>query len=233
MMTKKIGIIGAMDVETALLLSKMTVLAKTEVAGFTYHACKYNELELIITTCGVGKVNAASCTQIMIDRFSPTAIINTGIAGGMKDHIKVCDVVISTELTYHDVRKEQMKSCFPFKESFKPCKNLYDLAIDATQSIHSTEFVCHTGKIVTGDSFVSDPVLKEKIQLSHDPACVDMESSAIAHIADINSIPFIVFRSISDNADDDATLSYEEFESKAADNSAQIVLKMLETIKYE
>lgn len=222
---KKIGIIGAMDVETELLLSKVEVLSKSKQAGFTYHECNYHGLALIITTCGIGKVNAASGTQIMINRYNPDAIINTGVAGGMKPEIQVCDVVISNEVTYYDVRKEQMKTCFPYKESFIPNEQLLNYAIKASAD-GSARY--HIGKIASGDAFVTDPDLKKSIQLNFDPCCVDMESCPIAHVADINDVPFIVFRSISDNADEEATLSYEAFETKAANHSAEMVLKILE-----
>lgn len=227
-MKTRVGIIGAMDIETKLLLSQVDVIDKKKFAGFTYHVCQLNTVELIITTCGIGKVNAASCTQIMIDRFEPTAIINTGVAGGMREGINVCDVVISDEVTHYDVRKKQMRVHFPYKESFMPCNTLFKSALAATQAITDGAFQCHTGKIVSGESFVDTHALKVKIKDEYSPACVDMESSAIAHVADINAVPFIIFRSISDHADANATISYEAFEEKAANHSAMIVLKMLE-----
>jgi adenosylhomocysteine nucleosidase len=227
---KRIGIIGAMDIETELLLDSFNVFSKTRHAGFTFHQCNYNDLEIIVTTCGIGKVNAAGCTQIMINLFSPSAIINTGVAGGMKSEIQVCDVVISEDVTYYDVRKEQMATCYPYKESFVANKELLEKAKDALQR---EEIRYHVGRIASGDSFIDNAAQKMKIQEVYNPLCVDMESCSIAHISYINDLPFIIFRSISDNADEGATISYEEFESKAAYNSAKVVLRMLDKMTSE
>lgn len=227
-MRKKIGIIGAMNVETELILEKAEVIEKIKYAGISYHVCKYKDLDLIVSTCGIGKVNAASCTQVMIDKFAPDAIINTGVAGGMHSDVKVCDVVISNEVTYYDVRKEQMKTCFPYKESFIPCNTLKTAIITAVEKLEASEIDYHVGKIASGDSFVTEKAQKDKIIKDYEPLCVDMESCPIAHIADINEVPFVIIRSISDNADEHATMSYEQFESIAAYNSAQILLHALD-----
>lgn len=224
---KKIGIIGAMDVETELLLKAFELISKTEHAGFTFHQCAYKELEIVVTTCGIGKVNAAGCTQIMINKFTPSAIINTGIAGGMNSEVKVCDVVISNEVTYYDVRKEQLRNCFPYKESFLANEELLEKAKDAMKR-ENVRY--HVGRIASGDAFIDSSEEKKKIQEAINPLCVDMESCPIAHISHINEIPFLIFRSISDNADEGATLSYEEFESKAAYSSANVVLRVLDTM---
>lgn len=227
---KKIGIIGAMDIETELLLSTFEVIQKTKHAGFTFHHCTYKGLEVVVTTCGIGKVNAAGCTQILISHFSPSAIINTGVAGGMKSNIQVCDVVISDTVTYYDVRKDQMKTCYPYQEAFVADRMLLEKAKEAMQN---ENLRYHVGKIASGDSFIDSMDVKAKIQAAFNPLCVDMESCPIAHIAYINEVPFLIFRSISDNADEGATLSYEEFESKAAYSSARVLLKLLDKIDSE
>ncbi len=115
----KIGIIGAMDLEVELLIEKMTVVDIKETAGNKYYIGKIFNKEVVITSCGVGKVNAASSTQILISNYKVDKIINTGIAGSMDKRVKVCDIVFSSNVTHHDVRKEQMQSCFPFSEHFE------------------------------------------------------------------------------------------------------------------
>lgn len=227
-MTKRIGIIGAMPVETELILAQAEVIETFKHAGITYRVCTYKDLELIVTTCGIGKVNAASCTQVLIDKFHPDAIINTGVAGGMDSSVKVCDVVISSDVTYYDVRKEQMKTCFPYQETFIPCDNLKQQIIEAVKRVDTAHISYHVGRIASGDAFVTEKEHKAKINREFAPLCVDMESCPIAHIAYINAVPFVVVRSISDNADENATLSYEQFESIAAYNSAQILLHALD-----
>lgn len=228
-----IGIIGAMDIETELILNKMTGVNEKQYAGFTFYTGKYKDLDIVLTSCGVGKVNAASCTQLLIDRFNVTKIINTGIAGSMNEKVKLCDIVISDNVTYHDVRQQQMRTCFPYKEFFTASEQLKSLAVKACKRTELQGFNYHIGRIVTGEAFVSDDGLKKEIINKYSPYCVEMEGAAIGHVADINGIPFIVIRSISDNADDNAALYYDEFESIAANNSAMLVLNMLELLNSE
>ena len=227
---KKIGIIGAMDVEIELLKSKFDINKKENIAGFDFFFGSIDNKSIIITSCGGGKVNAAACTQILIDRFHVDGIINTGIAGGLHESVKICDIVISSNVTHHDVRKRQMESCFPYKEYFQADERLIEAAVKACELHHSPEWNYHIGRIISGESFIEDSEIKKNLIRDYSPHCVEMEGSAIGHVAHINNIPFIVIRSISDNADDDATMSYREFESIAANKSAEIVFSMIESI---
>lgn len=227
---KVIGIIGAMDIEIQLIKDRMIIANKKQYAGFIFYVGKYKDLNIVLTSCGVGKVNASSCTQILIDRFNVTEIINTGIAGSLNEKVKLGDIVISDNVTYHDVRQVQMKSCFPFKEFFTANEQLKGLVIKAYENSIFNNYDYHIGRIVTGEAFVSDNNLKNAIITDYNPHCVEMEGGAIGHVAEINGIPFIIIRSISDNADDNATLSYDEFETIASNNSAKLVLNMLELI---
>lgn len=224
---KTLGIIGAMDIEVQLLKDKMSNLEEMNHNAFKFYKGKYNGIDVIITTCGVGKVNAASCTQALIDKFNITHLINTGIAGSLNKDVKVCDIVISDNVTYHDVRVEQMVSLFPFKECFKADDELIDMALGACET-SLRQFNYHIGRIVTGESFISSGELKKIIAEKYNPHCVDMESGAIGHVAYLNNIPFVIIRSISDNADKDASITYDEFEQIASNNSANIVFKMME-----
>lgn len=153
-------------------------------------------------------------------------IINTGIAGSLNKDVKICDIVISDNVTHHDVRKEQMKRWFPFKECFESDKFLIETAIKAYKKIDSNKFNYHIGRIVSGEAFISDCNLRDLIIKEHSPYCVEMEGSAIGHVACINNIPFLIIRSISDNADDNST-NYIDFEKIAANNSAILVLNIL------
>ena len=223
-----IGIIGAMNIEIELIKNKIKLIDEKVYAGFKFYIGKYKKLDIIITICGIGKVNAASCTQILIDRLNVSEIINTGIAGSLNIDVKLCDTVISENVTYHDVRQAQMISCFPYKEYFSANKRMIDVAIKAYKNIESNENKCHIARIVSGESFISDDNLKESIIKKYNPYCVEMEGVAIGHVADINEIPFIIIRSISDNADKKATINYDEFEKISANNSAKLVLEMLD-----
>ncbi len=227
---KTIGIIGAMNIEIELIKNKIIIEDERKYAGFIFYIGKYKGLNIILTSCGIGKVNAASCTQILIDRFNVTEIINTGIGGSLNKKVGLCDIVISENVTYHDVRQTQMKTYFPFKEFFTANKQLVEIAVKAYENMSPKEYNYHIGRIVTGEAFVCDDDLKEEIISRYNPYCVEMEGAAIGHVAEINEVPFIIIRSISDNADDNATLNYDEFEIIAANNSAMIILNMLDLI---
>lgn len=227
---KTIGIIGAMDVEIELLKNKVNTYKTENIAGFNFFLGSIDDKNIIITCCGGGKVNAAACTQILIDRFGVDSIINTGIAGGLHESVKICDVVISSNVTHHDVRKKQMESCFPYKEHFEANEKLIQAASKACELHKSENWNYHIGRIVSGESFIEDSEIKRNLIRDYSPHCVEMEGSAIGHVAYINNIPFVVIRSISDNADDEATMSYRTFETIAANKSAEIVFSMIEML---
>lgn len=222
-----IGILGAMDLEIELLRNKMNVVKKKNIAGFNYYIGKIQGKDVVVACCGVGKVNAASCTQILIDKFKVDCIINTGIAGGLHSEVKISDLVISKNVTYHDVSKNQMKNFFPFKEYFEGDKRLIKSAIKACKLYKTEDWNYYIGRIVSGEFFVSDNEMKKNIIEEYSPYCVEMEGAAIGHVAYINNIPFIVIRCISDNADDGANINYDTFEKKSAEHSANIVFNMV------
>jgi len=225
-----IGIIGAMDLEIELIKKNITILKEEIYAGFKFYIGVFKDVNLVLTSCSIGKVNAAACTQILIDKFGATSIINTGIAGSLNNEVKICDIVISNNVTYHDVRKEQMKGWFPFVEHFETSNLLAEIAVQAYKNMEIKKFNYHIGRIVTGEAFISDNEVKSKIIKNYSPHCVEMEGSAIGHVAYINKIPFIVIRSISDNADNDAHTNYDDFEKISANNSSNLVLNMLKII---
>ncbi|MDX5475209.1 MAG: 5'-methylthioadenosine/adenosylhomocysteine nucleosidase [Bacillaceae bacterium] len=224
---KKIGIIGAMQLEIDLLLEKIELRKEYEIAGFPFLTGVINGKEIVVTRCGVGKVNSASCTQILINKFDVNCIINTGIAGSLREDVGVCDIVISTDVTHHDVRKAQMKNLFPFQETFSACEELKNLA----QKICELKNINHhCGRIVSGESFVKEKMVKDTLIKEYSPACVEMEGSSIGHVSYINKIPFLIIRCISDNADEHASTSYEEFEEIAGKQSASVVLEMIKAL---
>lgn len=227
---EKIGIIGAMDIEVKLLLDNIKFLKTEKIGGFSYYTGKLFGKNVIITSCGVGKVNTAACTQTLIHKFNIDGIINTGIAGGLHKDVEVCDVIISSNVTHHDVRKRQMKNWFPNQEYFEGDKKLIIAAKRAFKISETINSSCHIGRIVSGECFVDDDKLKEKIIEDYSPHCVEMEGAAIGHVAYINDVPFVVIRSISDKADGKATISYDEFEKITAENSAMIVMNMMKML---
>ncbi|MDO5028131.1 MAG: 5'-methylthioadenosine/adenosylhomocysteine nucleosidase [Bacillota bacterium] len=221
----KFGILGAMESEVKLILDHIEDLASKEISGFTYYTGKYKGKDLVVAQCSIGKVNSALSTQIMIDKFGPDFIINTGIAGGLDSRLDVLSVVIGEKLTFHDFDHEILKAYFPYQEYFYADQRAVKLA----EEIFSREGLKHfTGTIVTGDLFVEDSKKKAQLQEDFSALCVEMEGAAIANTAFINKLPFIVIRTISDLADDGGSMTYDEFKVEASDNSAKMVLALVE-----
>ncbi|MDZ4477732.1 5'-methylthioadenosine/adenosylhomocysteine nucleosidase [Bacillus cereus] len=225
----RIGIIGAMQIEIDLLLEKLVIQEEQTIAGMPFYIGEFMGTEVIIARSGVGKVNAAACAQTLIHKFNVDSIINTGVAGGLHPDVKVGDVVISTNVTHHDVSKNQMKKLFPFQEEFIASKELIELAHKACNS-NSSNIQVHEGRIVSGECFVEDSKLKAKLIDEYAPHCTEMEGAAIGHVAYINDIPFLVIRCISDSADDEAQVSYDNFAKTAANYCSEIIIEILKNI---
>lgn len=196
-------------------------------SGFDYYINSYNGNCLINACCGIAKVNAALCTQVAIDNFKPDCVINTGIAGGMNNAVKVCDIVISTEVLPHDLDPHFLADYPPYCAVFKADEHLIETAEKICESNGVNSF---RGRIVSGEAFISDNKIKTDIQQRFAPYAVDMESAAVGHCCFLNKIPYVSVRCISDNADNDGAMSFDEFEKIAAKRVADIVLKMTETI---
>lgn len=225
---KTIGIIGAMPSELADIRTMLGNAETKRISGFDFYISEYKGNKIVNACCGIAKVNAALCTQVLIDNFKPECIINTGVAGGMDTSVKVCDIVISTEVLPHDLDPHFLNDYPPYCAVFKADENLITLA----EKICSENGIAsHRGRIVSGEAFVSDNVLKAKIKSDFNPFAVDMESAAVGHACYLNNMPFVSVRCISDNADDDGAMSFDEFEKIAAKRVAEIVLSMTEIFK--
>lgn len=220
---QKVGIIGAMGSEVTLLREKMTDAVETVYAGRTFFEGKLAGKDAVLVCCGIGKVNSAMSAQLLIDRFGVTAVINTGIAGGAGE-VGIRDVVVSTDITYHDMEQRILALGYPNLEFFEADSRLCELAAEACAG----KLTCHLGRIATGDQFIESSQAKEDIVSRLHPLAVEMEGGAVAHVCAANGIPFVVIRSISDNADEEADMSFHTFEQLAADDAAGIVLTMLE-----
>lgn len=234
---EKIGIISAMWIEAEKLHAEMTEVKEYAYNGMTFYDGYLGECAVVLSTCGVGKINAAIYTQLMIDKFSPTVILHTGIAGSLDEAVGHLDFVIADDLTYHDVRTSQMTELFPYQKTFKTDRKLTELL---SQSIEKEiklkceskyQHKVHRGLIITGDAFVTDEMQKAELKKRFPKAlCAEMEGCAIAHTAFVNQVPIGVIRCISDLANGDAAEDYNKFERLAAECAAQIVLDTLENI---
>lgn len=234
---KKIGIIGAMEVEVEFLRKLMgNGITKTEAGSITFNEGKIHGTDVVLVRSGVGKVNAALCAQRLILQFGCTHVINTGIAGAMAHGLGVMDFVASTDAVYHDMdatgfgyKKGQIPQMNVF--SFEADKDLLTAAKKAfSESEFSKEHKLIEGRIATGDQFISEKSIKTGIAEAFSPACVEMEGCAIAHACFLNHIPFLIMRCMSDMADDLSSNGYSFNEPVAAEMSARLVEKMIQLI---
>lgn len=220
-----IGIIAAMDVEIETLKERVKDYETMEIASHIYYKGKILDKTVVFSNSGVGKVNAAITTQVLIDSFKPDAIINIGIAGGLDKTLNHMSIVVGDTLTYHDYDHGLMNRYFPFVDKFSSDENL----VKKAKIIMKDEDI-HIGTIVTGDKFVDSTNLQEELRKKYNALCVEMEGAAIAHTSFANKIPFIVIRSISDFADDESEKDYENFEKIAADKAGNFIVELIKEI---
>lgn len=224
-----IGIIGAMDEELELLLKNIKLERTEKKASMEFNFGELYGKNVVIVRCGIGKVNAAVCTQILIDDFNVDSVINVGIAGGIGKDIFPGDIVIAENLVQYDMDT----SAFGDKIGQIPRLDTYDFKCDdklvelAKKACESFEKNFFTGRVATGDQFVADI---EKIKwLSEDfgAAACEMEGGSIAQVCYLNKVPFVVIRSISDNANNGAHMDFEKFTPIAVKNSTYILENMI------
>ena len=222
---KKIGIIGAMELEVETLKSKLQGLEVTARAGMHFFEGTLNGTAVVICQSGIGKVNAALCVQIMADLFAVTHVINTGIAGSLDAALEIGDVAISTDVMYHDFHVGP----FGYAWGQVPGMDVHGFPADVHMADLAEELCkaqgvnCRRGRIVSGDQFIAEKEEKARIITCVGGLCTEMEGAAIAHAAYRNGIPVLVLRAISDKADDSAEMDYPTFERMAAQNSAKLV----------
>lgn len=234
---KKIGIIGAMDVEVSYLRSLMgNEIKQTKAGGICFEEGKIHGVDVVLVRSGVGKVNAALCAQRLCIQFGCTNVINTGIAGAMAHGLGVMDFVVSTDAVYHDMDA----TGFGYKVGQVPQMDVYSFEADKkmiqavkegfAESEQSKGHKLVEGRIATGDQFISEKDLKEKIKTNVDPSCVEMEGCAIAHACYLNNVPFVIIRCMSDMADDLSSNGYDFNEGIAAELSAKVCEKVIQKI---
>lgn len=229
----KLGIIGAMDVEVAALKEKMENVTADRRAGSTFFAGTLEGLPAVVVQCGVGKVNAAMCAQILCDCYGVTHIVNTGIAGSLCADLDIGDLVVSRDAMYHDM------DCHFVDYPIGQVPGMDVLAFPADEALVGFAFAAaeginpgHTkiGRVASGDQFVADKEQKAKIIGDTHALCTEMEGAAIAHTAYRNGVPFVIIRAISDKADDSAEMDYPTFEAIAAHRCARVTMTMAKAL---
>lgn len=233
----RIGIIGAMELEVNELISKMDIDAVIPYGGRKFYVGDINGTEVVLARCGVGKVNAGSCVQIMVDKFEIDAIINTGVAGSLDSSIDIGDFVLATNAVYHDLEA----TGFGYERGQVPQMDIFEFPM-SDRLINIAESACKKvnpdvklfkGRVASGDQFISAKEIKENIKKWFSPLCVEMEGAAMAHVAYLNGIECLIIRAISDKADDSAQVDYPVFEAKAAADCARMVLEMMDVLAKE
>lgn len=218
------GILGALQEEVALIHEKMNVESEDNILGTTFYKGTVFNKKIVLVCCGVGKVNAAVCTTTIIQKFGADCVINIGVAGAMGQGLKVLDVIVSTEVGFHD-QDPIMLDYYPKREFFPASSVLLANCIKACEELNQP---ITRGRIMSGDVFVSEKAVKNSINERYAPVCVEMEGASVGHVSSMHDKPFLVIRSMSDSADDSAPETYDNFLDRAALQSANIILKMLE-----
>lgn len=232
-MSEKIGIIGAMDAEIEAILEKMSSKEKITVNNFDFYDGELFGKSVVVVKCGVGKVNAAICTQILILTFKPSMVVNTGIAGATGKGLKIYDFVVSTQAVYHDFDT----TFFGYKlgqvpglpETFTADEKMVSVAVNAFSKLEeSKSHKAVKGLVASGDQFIAGGERKDFIVKNFQPACVEMEGCAIAQTCFVNKVPFVIIRCMSDCADEAAQENYEEV--KASKASSSLLLEFVKEI---
>ncbi len=230
----KLGIIGAMQEEIETLLHLMENKTEKEIAGSVFHDGILEGLPVTVVQCGIGKVNAALCTQILCDLFGVTHLVNTGIAGSLCNDLDIGDMVVSQDAMYHDV--DAVAFGYPMGKvpgmnvtAFPADETMIAYAFAAAEKVNPG----HTkiGRVASGDQFVASREVKDRIVSITHALCTEMEGTAIAQTAYRNRLPFVILRAISDKADDSTHMDYPTFESIAAHRCAAVTQTLAKHLK--
>lgn len=232
MIINKLGIIGAMDEEVISIKNMMISPKISTYASMEFYEGNIHGKDIIAVRSGIGKVNAAICVQILINIFKVDGIVNTGIAGSLKNEINIGDIVLSIDVIQHDVDATGFGydyGIIPRMENsiFQSNKSMLDLAYNLCEE-YLIDIKAHKGRILTGDQFIADSRKKEWLINQFKGYCTEMEGGAIAQASYLNDIPFLIIRSISDKADNSAQISYDEFEELAIKNTVLLLDKLIE-----
>lgn len=223
-----IGIIGAMQIEIDNLLPKIKNKENITISEIKYTKGTINNKEVVIAKCGIGKVFAAMCTQTMILKFDPEIIINTGVAAGVKD-INIGDVVVADNVVQHDMDTSPIGDPKGLISGINlvniPCST--NVVKKLNNVLDKLEIKHKTGTIATGDQFIADIKLVEKINDKFGAIAFDMESGAIGQVCFVNEVKYGIIRSISDNGSDNAGQDFAQFAKKAAKVSALVVQRFI------
>ncbi|MEC0168808.1 5'-methylthioadenosine/adenosylhomocysteine nucleosidase [Paenibacillus graminis] len=231
-MSEIIGLIGAMDEEIKLLLESMEDKVSIVKAGVVYYSGTIFGKRAVLCKSGVGKVNAAVTTQILLDAFGAVRVLFTGVAGAVHAELGIGDIVISSHCIQHDMDVTALgypRGVIPYQEvsSFPADPALVNLAEEACRTLKQKSI---TGVVLSGDQFIASAAVVAELRGQLDGACAEMEGAAVAQVCYMNEIPFVIIRSMSDKADGSAHVNYREFTVTASERSHAILEYMLKAM---
>ena len=226
----RIGIIFAMEEELNELLKEVELINEYKIFDLTFYECKLQDKELVLAEAGVGKVNAARCTQILIDNMNIDCIFNIGVAGSVRKEVNICDLVIGEKLVQHDfdiTAFDHEKGYIPNVGTYiESDKYLLKVALDT-----KTDSKVHKGVIASGDIFCTEEWMSNKIATKFNALCVEMEGASIAQVCFLSHIPFLVIRSISDSPNSkDNKMTYDEFLTISSEKVAKYLKQIISNI---
>ena len=229
---KRIGIIFAKKEELDSLLKYLKIEKEYNIFDLKFYEGMIHNNYCILTESGVGKVNSARCTQILIDNMDVDMIINIGVAGGISEKLKVCDIVIGEKVVQHDFDI----TAFNHEKGYIPNVGVYIdsdtyLVNIAKECINNKKYNVVSGIIASGDIFCTESWMSKKINTKFNALCVEMEGASIAQVCYLSNIPFIVIRSISDVPNNNNVLTYEEFLNESSKNVSNFIYEIIKNIK--
>ena len=223
---KYIGIIAAMNEEVEAIQKLMSDVCIKEVYELQFIQGKINGKDVVLVKCGVGKVNAARVTQILLNKFDIEYIINVGTAGSLNENIEIGDIVIGNELVQHDfditAAGREKGYITDIGKYFYSDKNLVERTKDVIRYMNEN-FNAFIGTIATGDIFVQDIKVKDEIKAEFNADCVEMEGAAIAQVCTLANVSFIVIRSISDKPNGNNAVDFETYLEMACERYAKFI----------
>lgn len=230
-----LGIIGAMDTEVNALKAKVTGKVVTKIAGVDFVCGTIENVMVCIAQCSPGKVNAALCTQAMIDKFSPDMIINVGVGCSLSSDVVIKNIVIATDVCQYDMDITALGEPRGFINGLNRIKIETDSEL--SELLARAAIICgekiHRGTVASGDTFIASDRLKQNLNSEFDAICGEMEGGAVGHVCAANNIPFAVLRSISDGGDENSIIDYPTFKEIAASISTAIIVSFIKTQKTQ